>query len=184
MESLLNKPVYNFTKNKSSQVYAYGRTNCCFISSFQIQMASKFENFPELKTLLDLLYPNKTNAYTEFAKDFPAKWFIIKKYLINKNSEWKDKLDNVLLHMCLPLKTSNTCVQLTFMDLNVINTNDVASSKYDSLEASFIDDYNPDKTIISIIQYSNHFEPIDVDFSNGSELTNLDELGISESFFN
>jgi hypothetical protein len=184
MESLLNKPVYNFTKNASSQVFAYGRSNCCFISSFQIQMANKFENFPGLKTLLELLYPNQTNAYTQFAQDFPAKWFTIKNYLITQTSKWKEKLDNVLLHICLPLKTPNQCVQLTFLDLNAINVDEVASGKYDSLEASFTDDYNPTKTIISIMQYSNHFEPINVEFSHGTKLTNLDELGISESFFN
>lgn len=184
MESLLNKSVYTFTKNASSQVFAYARSNCCFISSFQIQMANKFENFPNLKTLLELLYPNESNAYTQFAQDFPAKWFTIKKYLINQNSNWKEKLDNVLLHICLPLKMHNQCVQLTFLDLNTINIDEVASGKYDSLEASFTDDYNPDKTIISIMQYTNHFEPINVDFSNETKLTDLDELGISESFFN
>lgn len=118
------------------------------------------------------------------AQDFPAKWFTIKKYLINQNSNWKEKLDNVLLHICLPLKMHNQCVQLTFLDLNTINIDEVASGKYDSLEASFTDDYNPDKTIISIMQYTNHFEPINVDFSNETKLTDLDELGISESFFN
>ena len=78
MDSLLNKPVYNFTKKSNSQVYAYGRSNCCFISSFQIQMAMKFNDFPSLKELVDLLYPNTTDAYTHFANDFPAKWFKIK----------------------------------------------------------------------------------------------------------
>lgn len=184
MESLLNKPVYTFSKNANSHVFAYGRSNCCFISSFQIQMKKKFSNFPDLKTLLDLLYPNESNAYTQFAQDFPSKWFDIKKYLINKNYEWKEKLDNVLLHICLPLKIQNQCVQLTFIDLNVIKIDEIASDKYDSLEESFADDYDQTKTIISIMQYSNHFEPIDVDFSNSSKLTNLDELGISESFFN
>lgn len=184
MDSLLNKPVYNFNAQSNSQVFAYGRTNCCFISSFQIQMASKFENFPSLKELLDLLYPNQSNAYTHFAQDFPAKWFEIKSYLINQSSTWESKLANVLLQICLPLKTPNTCVQLTFIDLNKINVGEVSSGNYESLEASFSDDYNPDKTIISIMQYPNHFEPIQVDFSASSELADLDQLGISESFFN
>jgi hypothetical protein len=184
MDSLLNKPVYNFSRNTNSQIYAYGRSNCCFLSSFQIQMKKQFDNFPELKTLLDLLYPNETDAYIHFAQDFPEKWFIIKKYLINQNREWEKKLDNLLLHICFPLKTQNRCVQLTFIDLNVIKIDEIHADNYDSLEASFTDEYNPSKTIISIMQYSNHFEPINIDFSNVSKLTNLEEIGISESFFN
>jgi len=147
-------------------------------------MANKFENFPSLKELLDLLYPNTTDAYTHFAKDFPTKWFKIKSYLIKQSSEWENKLTNVLLHICLPLKTPNTCVQLTYIDLNKINVDEVSAGNYDSLEASFSDDYNPDKTIISIMQYSNHFEPVQVDFTTCSELTDLSQLAISESFFN
>jgi len=184
MDSLLNKPVYNFNVQSNSQVYAHGRTNCCFISSFQIQMASKFKNFPSLKELLGILYPDTTDAYTHFAQDFPAKWFEIKSYLIKQSSEWENKLANVLLHICLPLKKSNQCVQLTYIDLNKINVGEVSAGNYESLEASFSDAYNPDKTIISIMQSTNHFEPIQVDFTNGSQLTDLDQLAISESFFN
>lgn len=184
MDSLINKPIYNFTKTESSQVFAHGRSNCCFISSFQIQMKKKFPNFPDLKTLLDLLYQDKLDAYTHFAHDFPVKWFQIKTYLINKNLDWIDKLENVLLQVCLPLKNQSKCVQLTFINLNTINIKEVNSGEYKSLEESFSDEYNPEKTIISIIQYSNHFEPIQVDFSTNSNLTSLDELGIDESFFN
>ncbi len=184
MDSLLNKPVYNFTKQTNSQVYAHGRSNCCFISSFQIQMATHFKDFPSLKEILDLLYPNQTDAYTHFAQDFPAKWFKLKAHLIKSNSDWASKLAHVLLHISLPLKTPNTCVQLTFIDLNVINVDEVNSGKYDSLESSFSDKYDPDKTICSIIQYSNHFEPIQINWDTSSELTDLEKLGISESFFN
>lgn len=184
MDSLLNKPVYNFTTNANSQVFAYGRSNCCFISSFQIQMKKQFDDFPTLKTLIELLYPNESNAYTQFAQDFPAKWFTIKSYLINQNNDWAEKLNNVLLHICLPLKSTNTCVQLTFIDLNMINIGEVADGNYTSLESSFSEEYNSNKTIISIMQYANHFEPINVDFSSGTILTNLDELAISDSFFN
>lgn len=184
MDSLLNKPVYNFNAQSNSQVFAHGRSNCCFLSSFQIQMANKFDDFPSLKELLDLLYPNTTNAYTHFAHDFPAKWFQIKAYLINKNIKWENKLADVLLQICLPLKKSNQCVQLTFIDLNMINVGEVSLGNYESLEASFSDTYNPGKTIISIMQFSNHFEPIQVDFTSSDKLTELDQVAISESFFN
>ena len=75
-------------------------------------------------------------------------------------------------------------MQLTYIDLNKINVDEVNTGNYESLEASFSDDYNPDKTIISIMQFTNHFEPIQVDFTNGSQLNELDQLAISESFFN
>ncbi len=184
MDSLLNRPVYNFTPEANSQVYAHGRSNCCFISSFQIQMKTQFKDFPNLKEILDLLYPNQTDAYTHFAQDFPAKWFKLKAHLIKSNSDWASKLDNVLLHICLPLKTPNTCVQLTFIDLNVINVDEVNSGKYESLESSFSDENESNKTVISIMQYSNHFEPIQIDWVSRSKLTDLDQLAISESFFN
>ncbi len=185
MESILGKPVYNCTKLGSSKVNAYGRFNCCFISSFQIQMSKHFADFPDLKTLLNLLYPNETNAYTNFAYDFPTKWFKLKEYLIQTNSHWEDRLNNILLQICLPHKKYfNKCIQLTCIDLNVIKPNQVAKGNYESLEASFSDDPDPTKTIISIEQNYNHFEPINVDFLSGFDrVESLDEIGVSGDFF-
>jgi hypothetical protein len=184
MESLLGKPIYKYNKSAQSQITIHGRTNCCFISSFQIQMKKHFNNFPDLKVLLELLYPNQSNAYTHFANDFPAKWFKLKNYLANKDPSWIEKLDNVLLHICLPHQNNNKCIQLTFIDLNKINTEEVAQGNYQSLEASFSDEYDESKTIISIKQYYNHFEPVDIDFSYDNEtVKTLDEVGISEDFF-
>jgi len=179
MESLLGKPIYKYYKTSCSQVNVHKWSNCCFISSFQVQMSKHFSDFPDLKTLLDLLYPTQFNAYTHFAYDFPAKWFILRNYLISKDIKWEKLLASVLLQMCLPHKESNRCIQLTFIDLNIIKPDEIARGNYQSLEASFSDDNKHNKTIISIMQYPNHFEPVDVDFnSNVQSVESLDEVGI------
>ncbi len=184
MESLIGKPIYNSSISSTSRVNVHSRSNCCFISSFQIQMLKHFPDFPSIEVLLDLLYPGQTNAYTHFAHDFPAKWFKIKYYLIKKDFRWQKLLDNVLLQMCLPHKLPNKCIQLTFIDLNKINPEEVSQGNFESLEASFSDVPNHEKTIISILQFNNHFEPVDVDFNSGSTiLESLDEVGIDEKFF-
>lgn len=184
MDSLINKPVYTYTNITKSQVNAYGKTNCCFISSFQIQMKNHFNDFPDLKTLLNLLYANQSNAYTHFAYDFPQKWHMLKTYLCNQNNIWADRFDNILLHICLPLAHDNQCVQLAFINLNTINSDEIILGNYASLESSFIDDYNPTKLIISIIQYAHHFEPIDIDFTIiHSNLESTKDICIDPTFF-
>ena len=184
MDSLINNPVYTYTSISKSQVNVYGRTNCCFISSFQIQMKKHFNDFPDLETLLNLLYPNQTNAYTHFAYDFPQKWQILKKYLTDQNNIWIDRLDNILLHLCLPLVNNNKCVQVTFIYLNTINSDEINSGEYKSLESSFTNEYDPTKKIISIIQYPNHFEPIDIDFTIiNPNLESVDDIGINPTYF-
>lgn len=184
MDSLIDKPVYTYTNITKSQVNAYGKTNCCFISSFQIQMKKHFNDFPDLKTLLNLLYPNQINIYTHFAYEFPQKWHILKKYLSNQNNIWTDRFDNILLHICLPLLIKDKCVQVTFINLNKINSDEINLDNYKSLESSFTNVYDSTKLIISIIQYPNHFEPIDIDFTiKNPNLESVDHIDIDTTFF-
>lgn len=162
MESQLNKPVYNYNITTNSKVYFEGRSNCCFISSFQIQMKKIFNDFPDLNTILNLLYPVQSNAFTHFAYDFPAKWYKLKSYLISQDKKWESRLSKVMLQICLPLTIKNQCVLLSYIDLNIINPDEVNTGNYDSLEKSFSDQALPNYHIISIIQQVNHFEPIDI----------------------
>ena len=184
MDALLNKPVYIFTKSNKSEINSYGKINCCFISSFQIQMKKLFNDFPDLQTLLNLLYPNQSDAYTNFANDFPEKWDILKNYLINQDIKWINRLDDIILQICLPLFTDNKCVSLTFIDLNMINAKEIANRNYRTLQLAFTDNYNKNKKIISIMQYENHFEPINIDFTiMHTHLQSIKEVNITSSFF-
>jgi hypothetical protein len=185
MESILGKSIYKCTKLESSKINIHGRSNCCFISSFQIQMSKHFPDFPDLKTLLNLLYPNQTNVYTHFVYDFPVKWFKLREYLIGKNSFWQDRLDKILLQICLPHKISiNKCIHLTYINLNLIKPDQIAKENYESLEASLSDNYDSTKTIISIEQNYNHFEPVNIDFFSECEtVKSIDEIGVNADFF-
>jgi hypothetical protein len=160
MDSLLNKPTYQYVCHNKSIINYDKYTNCCFISSFQIQMKKIYSDFPDLKELLPLLYPNTFNAFTEFAYDFPEKWQKLKKYLINKDTKWIPRL-NIYLQICLPLKENNKCVLLTFIDINKVNPEEVNKCNYKSLMESFSDSIISDK-IIRIIQFPNHFEPFEI----------------------
>ncbi len=170
LDSLLNKPIYRYTINTRSNISAYGYTNCCFISSFHIQMKKHFNDFIDFKQLLKLLYKKPSNAYMNFALDFPKFWVILKTHMESIDVKWKTIFENTILRIVLPLVETSplvknqTCVLLAYIDINIINHEQVQSGNYDSLEKSF--SYNDDdkhgKTIIDIIQFSNHFEPVEL----------------------
>ena len=164
MDSLLNKSVFKYQINTRSKISYNGRTNCCFISSFQSQMKAQWNDFVSLDHLLNWIYPNTTNAYTHFANDFPAKWFKIRKIieLNDKNKIWKSRFDQIVLGIYLPLVNNSSCVVLTFIDLNQIIPDEVSVGNYKSLEKSFSDVLPPGKIPINIIQLLNHFEPIQI----------------------
>jgi hypothetical protein len=162
MESLLNKPVYNYKIIEKSQINYQGRTNCCFISSFYIQMKKHFDDFPNFNTILNLLYSQQTNAYTHFAFDFPSKWFKLKDYLINQDKIWESRLSNIILQICVPLINQSQCVLLSYINLNMIIPEEINLGNYESLEKSFSDVEPSNSKVISIIQLLDHFEPITI----------------------
>jgi len=182
MDCLLNKPTYKYKITTNSKVSIFNRVNCCFISSFQIQMKKQWNDFLEFEQLLDLLYLDEINAYTNFADDFPVKWNILKKYLISTNLIWESRLNSVVLRICLPLNNDSKCVLLDCIDINIINCQEITDGNYDSLEASFSDTVSDDKVIINIIQLYNHFEPIDIIESVGV-LNDISELSNIKHFF-
>lgn len=181
MESILNKPTYKYYIHTKSKVTCNNRTNCCFISSFQIQMKQLWDDFASLDDLLNWLYPNTSNAYTHFAYDFPKKWFELKKIMESKNPVWKERMERVVLGMYLPLVINSECVLLTLIDINQIIPNQVSNGNYDSLETSFLDALPDNKISINIIQLYNHFEPIELGKQTGN-LANI-ELITNKSFF-
>lgn len=184
MDVLIGNPIFSYIQTDRSKIYAYGRNNCCWISSFQIQMQKYFPDFPNLKTLLELLYPNTNDAYTHFALDFPSKWLTIKKYLTDKNIEWKDKLSNIIIEICLPLVIQDKCVLLTLLDLDKLNPDEIKIENYNSIKESFLLERPINKTIISIMQYENHFEPIQIEISSEkTSLLDIELINMSELFF-
>jgi hypothetical protein len=184
MDALIGQPIFNYTQIDKSKIYAYGRNNCCWISSFQIQIQKYFPDFPDLKTLLELLYPNTNDAYTHFALDFPSKWLIIKKYLTEKNIKWNDKLSNIIIEICLPLVIQDKCVLLALLDLDKLNPDEIKIENYNSIKESFLSERPTNKIIISIMQYENHFEPIQIEIpSDKTSLVNTELINMSEVFF-
>lgn len=167
MDSLISHPIYKYTIHTGSHICYLHWYNCCFISSFQIQMRNMFNDFPSLGELLELLYPDKSDAYTHFATDFPIKWFKIKEYLITKDPKWSKILSRVLLRICLPLDPinkmkHNQCVLLNFIDLNLIDIEEIKKENYESLELALETEYSDYNIILNIIQFPNHFEPINI----------------------
>ncbi len=182
MESLINKPIYKYTKSKSSIVNFKNWKNCCFISSFQIQMNELYSDFPNLNDILILLYENTSNAYTHFAYDFPEKWFILKNHLISKNSKWSDILDKIVLRICIPTCVVNECVLISYIDMNLIIPEEIKNGNNDSLERALSDKIPDNKITINIIQQHNHFEPINI-ISQIGELKDLQAVSDYETFF-
>jgi len=181
MESLLYKPTYKYSINSRSKIIYNQWSNSCFISSFQIQMKKLYTDFPDLDELLNLLYNDTFNAYTHFANDFPKKWYQIKQYLISNNLIWLDRLDNIVLRICLPTSIKDKCVLVSFIDLNAINISLKGQCYYDSLEKALSDKVSNDKKIINILQLQNHFEPIEI-ISNSELLTDLNLVSKYKSF--
>jgi hypothetical protein len=182
MESLLNKPTYKYHIDTMSKVTYNDRTNCCFISSFQIQMKKQWDDFVSLDDLLTWFYPNISNAYTHFAYDFPEKWIELKKIMESKNPIWKERMEHVVLGIYLPLTIKSECVLLTLVDPNQIIPSEVRQGKYDSLEKSFLEVVPDNKISINVIQLYNHFEPVELDKQIGS--LNDTELVANKDFFN
>ncbi len=182
MESLINKPVYNFVINKNSRVSYKSWSNCCFISSFQIQMKKLYSDFPDLEEILNLLYKNTTNAFTHFAYDFPEKWFQLKDYLCLKNPVWAQRFDQIVLRICIPTSVFNQCVLISFIDVNQVIPSEIAQGNNDSLEKALSDEVDNNKQFIDIIQYHNHFEPIDITGNEGF-LTDINSVAQFETFF-
>jgi hypothetical protein len=175
MESVVNNPTYKYQINTNSKVTYNSKTNCCFISSFQIQMKNQWNDFASLDDLINWLYPNTSNAYTHFAYDFPKKWFNLKQICETKNKIWTSRLDNVILGLFLPLIEQNKCVLLTYIDLNQIVPKEVNEGNTQSLEKSFMDKVPEGKVPINIIQLYNHFEPIQINEQVG-KLVNIEQV--------
>jgi hypothetical protein len=147
-------------------------------------MQKYFSDFIDLKSLIELLYPNTNNAYTHFALDFPIKWIIIKKYLFEKDIKWVDKLSNIIVEICLPLIIPNKCVLLTLIDLDKLKPEEIKLGNFNSIKESFLLERPTDKTIISIMQYENHFEPIQIEIpSEKTSLLDIELINMSELFF-
>lgn len=174
MDVLIGKNIYKYTQNERSKITYKGRFNCCFISSFQIQMKNIFNDFPSLDYLLENLYENQTNVFTHFAFDFPEKWFILKKLLISKDKKWKDLLNKIVIRMFISGKKTNESVLLTTFDL----------SKIDSIRDAIDCKITEDSFCIDIIQKNNHFEPIIIVNMTETKIDNLNQIGVDKSFFN
>ena len=183
MESFINKPIYNYILSTKSTVSYSSWYNCCFISSFQIQMKKLYADFPDLDELLNLLYKNNPNAFTHFAYDFPEKWFKLKEYLCSKNSIWAERLDQIILRICIPSTVSNQCVLISFIDINGIVPSEITKGNDESLEKSLSDSVDENKKIIDIVQFRNHFEPIEI-ISNCGLLEDIQSIEDFETFFN
>lgn len=183
MESLINKPIYNYTTDTKSKVSYKSWSNCCFISSFQIQMKKLYTDFPDLDELLNLLYKNSSNAFTHFAYDFPEKWFQLKEYLCSKNSIWSERLNQIVLRICIPTSFNYQCVLISFIDLNIVIPLEIAQGNNNSLEKALSDNVDENKKFINIIQYHNHFEPINIISTEGF-LKDIGTLSDFETFFN
>jgi hypothetical protein len=162
MDALINKPTYNYSINSRSVIIYNDWNNCCFLSSVQIQMKKIYPDFPYLGELLNLLFSDTYNVYTHFAYDFPKKWYQIKEYLISKNLDWLDRLDNIVIRMCLPTLIQNQCVLISYIDLNAIDITKEKDDYINSVEKALSDTVSSDKKVINILQLQNHFEPIDI----------------------
>lgn len=182
MESLLNKPIYKYNCTSRSQIICKSWVNCCFISSFQIQMKKLYEDFPDLNVLLDLLYKNTPNAFTHFAYDFPEKWFKLKEYLCSKNKIWSERLDQIILRICIPTSINNQCVLISFINLNVLIPDQIAQGNNDSLDKALSDEIGQNKKFVDIIQLHNHFEPINI-ISTEGVLKDIKDISDFETFF-
>lgn len=183
MDCLNSKPVYEYTRVNSSSVIYKGYSNCCLISSFEINMKKFYPEFPSLDELLKLLYPNTKNAYTHFALEFPIKWYKLKNHLIEKDSSWKEKLDNVVLRFFTPINSKKSeCVLISVIDINKVNHIQVSQCNYDSLKDA-MSDYAPDgKICVDILQLYNHFEPINVGRLVRDRSESI-EVSVGKSFF-
>jgi hypothetical protein len=164
--NLFNKPIYSYTIPNSSIVTHKTHYNCCFISSFYIQIKKIYNDIPSFDIILNLLYPNMNNAYTHFA-DFPEKYHKLKNHLINTDPIWKSRFDNIVLQIMLPMKKNDESVVLSYIDLNINKSNITIDS--------LLDNVSDDKTIISIIQLHNHFEPVCVKNTN-KLVQNIDDI--------
>jgi len=162
MDSLQNKPMYTYNETENSKIYYNNISNCCLISSFQIQMKKHYVDFPSLDFLLEKLYPNTKNAFTHFAYEFPLKWCEMKKLLILQNPIWKDKLDKIVLRFFVGTHKKDTCVLISCIDINKINHQEVSNGKFDTLENALSDEVPKDKITVDILQKNNHFEPINI----------------------
>jgi hypothetical protein len=162
MESLLHKQTYEYLINSRSVIIYNDWNNCCFLSSVQIQMKKIYPDFPYLGELLNLLFSDTFDVYTHFANDFPKKWYQIKEYLISKNLSWLDRLDNIVIRICLPTSNKNECVLVSYIDLNAIDVTLEGQEYYNSLKKALTDQVSDDKKVINILQLHNHFEPIEI----------------------
>ena len=181
MEALLNKPTYKYSINSRSIIIYNDWNNCCFLSSVQIQMKKIYPDFPHLGELLNLLFSDTFNVYTHFAYDFPKKWYQIKEYLISKNLDWLDRLDNIVIRMCLPTSIQNQCVLISYIDLNAIDITKEKDDYINSVEKALTDQVSDDKKIINILQLQNHFEPINIISCEG-KLEDLNLVSEYKSF--
>jgi hypothetical protein len=183
MDCLNYKPVYEYTRSTSSTVYYNGYSNCCLISSFQINMKKYFPEFPSLDMLLSLLYPNTKNAYTHFALEFPQKWYKLKQHLISEDISWKEKLDKFVIRFFTPVNSKKSeCVLISVIDMNKVNHIEISNCNYDSLKDALTDEIPTGKTPIDILQLYNHFEPINIGKKVRDRSESI-EVVVNKSFF-
>jgi hypothetical protein len=178
MEALINKPTYKYSINSRSVIIYNDWNNCCFLSSVQIQMKKIYPDFPYLGELLNLLFSDTFNVYTHFAYDFPKKWYQIKEYLISKNLDWLDRLNNIVIRICLPTSNENECVLVSYVDLNTIDISLEGYEYTNSIEKALTDQVSDDKKVLNILQQHNHFEPIDIISCEG----NLKDLNLVSEY--
>ena len=185
MDCLKEKTVYEYSQDKTSTVYYNGYTNCCLISSVQVNMKKIYSDFPSLDILLKQLFPNTKNAYIHFAMEFPQKWNKITDYLIKNDISWKEKLDKIVIRFFTPINSPNekpNCVLISAIDVNKVNGDEVTSGIYTTLEAAMSDTVEEGKIPIDIIQLYNHFEPIVVGKKIRDRSDSI-ECSVNKSFF-
>ncbi len=185
MDCLKEKTVYEYSQNSRSTVYYNGYSNCCLISSVQINMKKIYSDFPSLDILLKQLFPSTKNAYMHFAMEFPQKWNNLRDFLIKNDVSWKEKLDKIVIRFFTPIKSSDknsNCVLISVIDVNKVNGDEVASGNYTSLESAMSDIVEKGKIPIDIIQLYNHFEPIIIGKKIRDRSDSI-ECSVNKSFF-
>ena len=164
MEFLLNNPTYQYFTDNNSEINVNEWINCSFISSFQIQMKKKYNDFPTLLEILEKFYSNKKGQYLRLAEDFPLVWNELKKYLIEQDIKWQQIFDNIILRIHLPVFNIDmkVCVLLSYVDMNKININKYNHNIMEAFIESVADTNIENKETIDILQNRQYFEPINI----------------------
>jgi hypothetical protein len=73
-------------------------------------------------------------------------------------------------------------VLISFIDLNVLIPDQIAQGNNDSLDKALSDVMDQNKKFIDIIQFHNHFEPINI-ISTEGVLKDIKDISELETFF-